>query len=276
MKRNAPEHWKMDAFATKLGVCLAQAVGHIEMLFHLTAKQSPHGNIGKMPDAHIAKKCGWDGDPSLFIAALVECRWVDVCSQQRLIVHDWHEHCDDATKKSVSRSETPFLRPISTVPENGGQCPTESDKICLPSLALPSPAKPDQRADNVTFQGLPSSLDEPGFREAWSLWEEYQKQSGKGVIQPITRVQNFADLARMGPEKAQQAVRLALGKGWKTLVLDAEELQRPPPKQGFKLPSSFEVLKQQEAMRRGPPITQEQKAKIIAATKKKMAESAAP
>lgn len=146
MKRNTPDHWKMDDFASRLGICLAQAVGHLEMLFHLTAKQAIHGDIGKMPNASIAKKSGWDGDSEKFIEALIGSKWLDRCIISRLIVHDWHEHCDDATKKAVQRSGIEFKKPISTIPDNGGQRRTEpdtqSDNGVLPSLAQPCPAMP--------------------------------------------------------------------------------------------------------------------------------------
>lgn len=185
----------MDALAAKLGICLAQAVGHMEMLFHLTAKHTPHGNIGKMPNAYIAKKSGWDGDPEVFVSALIECRWLDSCTEQRLIVHDWHEHCDDATKKSVSRSETSFFRPVLPKADNGGQCPTMSDKICLPSLAKPSqatPSPPECEADDVrpkqrdlsTALILPPLITEamkaytPEIqRQAWEVTQEFQSHS---------------------------------------------------------------------------------------------------
>lgn len=132
----------MDDLINVLGIGLAQAVGHMELLFHLTAKQAMHGNIGKIPNATIAKKCGWEGDPDTFINGLVKAKWLDECSNQRLIVHDWHEHCDDATKKAVVRSGIAFFRPNTPVADNGGQnlpkSASEADKICLPSLAQPS------------------------------------------------------------------------------------------------------------------------------------------
>lgn len=161
MKRNTPEHWKMDELVDLLQIGLAQAVGHIELLFHLTSKQAIHGNIGKMSNSIIARKCGWTGDHEIFVKALIKARWVDECIEQRLIVHDWHEHCDDATRKAVQRSGIDFFRPKTTVSDSVRQCPTEpasqSDKICLPSLAKPSLAKPEPEPsttdDNVRQVG---------------------------------------------------------------------------------------------------------------------------
>lgn len=279
MKRNTPDHWKMDALATKLGICIAQAVGHMEMLFHLTAKQAPHGNIGKMPNTHIAKKCGWEGDPEEFISALVECRWLDFCSQQRLIVHDWHDHCDDATKKSVSRSETPFFRPIPAVTENGGQCPPKSDEICLPSLAKPSLAKPepgevvDQKppeakfASDDIFQGLPPKLQTEEFKAAWVKWEDYFRKKKDRAFQPIQRSPAWENIltefkGHPLPETAIHAITKAMAEGWTSIYPPKE----PPKAIPFRLPTG-EELKRREAetlARLGGPMTDEQREAIKA------------
>lgn len=170
MKRNTPDHWKMDDLVNILDIGLAQAVGHMELLFHLTAKQAMHGNIGKISNATIAKKCGWAGDPDTFINALIKSKWLDACSHERLIVHDWHEHCDDATKKAVARSGIDFSRPKTPMPDNGGQSlpplDTQADKNCLPSLAKPSPALPSlalPSRETQTGEGEPQQTSQDHF-----------------------------------------------------------------------------------------------------------------
>lgn len=153
MKRNTPEHWKTELLMEKLNVCLAQAVGHLELLFHLTAKQSPRGDIGKMPNTIIARKCGWQGDPDTFIQALVECKWLDENSFYRLLVHDWEDHADDSVKKALKAKELQVItgkedityeNASGKIPESSGKIPENSGLPCLalPSLALPSLALP--------------------------------------------------------------------------------------------------------------------------------------
>jgi hypothetical protein len=45
----------------------------------------------------------------MLISALLEAKWIDSDSTYRLIVHDWHEHCEDFVKKRLARLKLPFL-----------------------------------------------------------------------------------------------------------------------------------------------------------------------
>jgi hypothetical protein len=109
MKRGGPEHPKIKMLATTLKINHAQAVGIMEMLYHATARHAPQGNIGKWPDEFIASAVAWDGKPIEVVDAMVRCRLLDRHEQHRLLVHDWHEHADDSTKKTLTRSRQPFL-----------------------------------------------------------------------------------------------------------------------------------------------------------------------
>lgn len=165
MKRNTPDHWKMSRLARILKIPLPHAVGLMEMLFHLTAKQAIHGNIGKIPDDIIAEKCGWLGDAAQFVEALVEARWLDRCKNERYVVHDWAEHCDDAVKKAVTRSGIEFYSPVQISADNGGQVPTDSgpqvESVCLPSLAMPSLISDSGEKTKVDHGYRPAAIGTP-------------------------------------------------------------------------------------------------------------------
>jgi hypothetical protein len=123
MKREAPSCTKMKRLCKRLGLRQYMGIGLLESLWHLTAREAPHGDIGKLDDEDIALYLDFEGRPEDLIEALVDAKWLDRCSCHRLTVHDWHEHADDATKKKVERSKRPFLsRHVSTSAEH----------ICLP------------------------------------------------------------------------------------------------------------------------------------------------
>ena len=109
MKRSCLHHTKMGALVAELGVPLYAAAGVLEVIWHLTAREAPQGNIGKLSDAAIARWVGWADDPARLVAALVNSGWLDKSDTHRLVVHDWHEHADDAVKKSLLRQKLPFL-----------------------------------------------------------------------------------------------------------------------------------------------------------------------
>jgi hypothetical protein len=109
MKRGAPDHPKMKKLARALNINRGWAVGLLESLWHWTSKFAPQGDIGKHEDVDIAEGCFWDREPSELINALIETGWIERCDKHRLLVHDWHDHADEAVTKRLARSKLPFL-----------------------------------------------------------------------------------------------------------------------------------------------------------------------
>lgn len=127
MKRDAPGHGKIADLAHKLGIPRYGAVGIFECLIHATGKYAFLGDIGKLSNVAIAEQVYWDKDPDVLIKALVEVRLIDVSKRYRLVVHDWHDHCEDWVKKRVERSGLPFASLRRIPAANGRQRQTKSD-----------------------------------------------------------------------------------------------------------------------------------------------------
>lgn len=108
MKRGTPEHPKTVALARALGVHRVVAVGTLELLWHWTARYAARGDVGRYPDETIAEGVLWEGEPTKLVSALVSAGWLDECPVHRLIVHDWSQHADDATKKALQRNGLDF------------------------------------------------------------------------------------------------------------------------------------------------------------------------
>jgi hypothetical protein len=168
MKRGAVESPKIRRLSKRLGVGLAATVGHLELLWHFTAKQAPAGDVGRWADDEIADACDWEGDPAAFVDALVAARWLDPCPHFRLIVHDWHEHADDALRKAmrrrdaslrgvrwedanalfatpraeISESSREAWRSWRTTADNGGQRQPSADNGGQNPPSPPGPARP--------------------------------------------------------------------------------------------------------------------------------------
>lgn len=80
------------------------AIGILESLWNLCAREAPQGNIGKLNDADIADAIGWDRTPKDLIDGLVESGWLDRSNEFRVIVHDWRDHADDAVDNALARA----------------------------------------------------------------------------------------------------------------------------------------------------------------------------
>jgi hypothetical protein len=102
MKRGTPNHPKTKALARKLAVPQYAAIGILESLWHFTAQYAPNGAIGRFSNSDIADAIDFD-DGDKLIQALIECCWLDEHETHRLLIHDWHEHADDAVQMRLAR-----------------------------------------------------------------------------------------------------------------------------------------------------------------------------
>lgn len=109
MKRGGPSHPKTLALAAALRLPRYAAVGLLECLFHFVGAYAPAGDVGRLSDADIAYACGWDRGPEELIAALVAARYLDVDNCHRLLLHDWHEHADQAVQRALTRKGAWFV-----------------------------------------------------------------------------------------------------------------------------------------------------------------------
>lgn len=166
LKRGTIEHPKTEHLAELLSISMAQAVGHLEALFHFTAKYAMRGNIGSWGNKQIAKRCLWDGDPDVFVQALINANggkrhgWIEAHSEHRLIVHDWHRHADESVKKTLKNNNESFVMSdeSSTVPELSGTFRKSPACLSLSSPSLSSPSPVPEPA--VEVRQRPTKTDE--------------------------------------------------------------------------------------------------------------------
>jgi hypothetical protein len=144
MKRGTPTHTKTRRLCRVLGLKRYEAVGILEMLWHLAGAERPHGDIGALTDEDIADALDWTGDASVLIAALVDCGWLDKHPKYRLVIHDWHLHADDTTKKRVQRDGNWWAS------EFVEDCRILSDKKRLPEPEPEPEPEPSAAADGET------------------------------------------------------------------------------------------------------------------------------
>jgi hypothetical protein len=119
--RNTLSHLKTRKLALALDIQIPHALGIAEALFDITARLAPRGDIGRLTDEDIALAMFSTHDPPQLVRALHESGWLDADPVHRFIVHDWHDHADDATDSKVGRSgldyasgSPPRLRKMNT------------------------------------------------------------------------------------------------------------------------------------------------------------------
>jgi hypothetical protein len=126
VKRGAITHVKTLHLATLLRVRHLEAVGVLESLFQWTSQYAPRGDVGKFTNEHIARAIYWHGDGDRLVASLLEATaggefgWLEKHDKYRLVVHDWHEHADQTTRKYLQRKGLTFWNdnPARQYPDN--------------------------------------------------------------------------------------------------------------------------------------------------------------
>jgi hypothetical protein len=102
------KHRKTRALARELGIDPCFALGILEALWHVTADQTPQGDIGQMSDAEIAREIYYGGDAEKLIKALLNCGFLDSDPISRIVVHDWKDHALQYVRKRLIRKNLPF------------------------------------------------------------------------------------------------------------------------------------------------------------------------
>ena len=134
------------------------ALGYLELLWHFTAEFAPRGDIGRYKNNMIEAALDWYGKPGRLVEALTTARWVEVRENTTegrvLVVHDWHDHCDDSTRKRLARSHESFVSLEGNLTglrrDVSGQRRTTADNGSLPEPSLASPMPPPPREDGQT------------------------------------------------------------------------------------------------------------------------------
>jgi hypothetical protein len=107
MKRDTPDHWKVQALihALKLPGRYA-AVGILESLWHFTARYCPRGDLGSIPPAALAAWIGYPNGPRL-VKGLTAAGWIDGTGAD-LTIHHWSHHAEDSVHRALARTGRRF------------------------------------------------------------------------------------------------------------------------------------------------------------------------
>lgn len=203
MKRSAVFHTKTTKLCRSLKVRRYVAIGILESLWQLTAREAPLGDIGRLSNEDIATGIDYERNPDRLVDALVESDWLDRSPEHRLIVHDWHEHCEDSVKKFVSRNKLTFLSMSGHVEKSldlSGHVSTNPDMSRLP-LPLPLPLP----NTNTAELSVPQSFDLSHWTER--LYARHPKKKNKPLVEHQCRlIAEKASRARADPDKKFQEI----------------------------------------------------------------------
>jgi len=228
MKANTPDLLKFKKLQKRLSETTRGIVGLLELLWLATAKNCPRGDIGKFANDEIALLIDWDGDPEQLIAALIDCGWVDVCEENRLVVHDWSEHCPNYVKGSLAKHNRIF----ASAKQPARQCAKQPARQCAkepaketakqvarhsatkPSQAKPSQVSPVDSGFESWFSSYPRRVNKKTAKKAYEkAIKEISIENDMNTEIAISHMQTLTD-ERMPDLKARQVEFIPHPASW--------------------------------------------------------------
>ena len=161
MKASTPELLKFQKLVRRLKDTRRGVIGLLEGMWLATAKNCPQGDIGRFSNEEIAIMLDWEGDPDDLVNALIECRWLDVCSEYRLVVHDWQDHCPTYVKGNLKKASKEIFSPSCDYQEPPKEVPKECPKEAPKERPMDRPTYPNLTKPNLTKPNQFNSCGEP-------------------------------------------------------------------------------------------------------------------
>lgn len=98
------QHHKTRRLKRVLGISVAQAVGHMAMLWTWALDAAPDGDLSAFDPIDIAEQLDWDGDPQVLLDGMALAGFLDK-GDVGPVIHDWHEYGGKLTDKRRSDAE---------------------------------------------------------------------------------------------------------------------------------------------------------------------------
>jgi hypothetical protein len=220
--RAVPDHPKFADLKARLGRPKYVALGCLEAIWHFTGRFTPQGNIGKYTDQAIEAWVEWDGEPGALIAGLIGAGWLDADPVHRLLVHDWAQHADKATKLSLQRCKSSFCT-LTVHTLSVQSTDTETKQSTAYGLPVPVPVPepvPEPETKAKTKAAPPKAplfvLPDWISKEVWAAFEEMRRK----IKKPMTdhaRNNIVADLVRIEAtgQHAEDVLNQSITNDWR-------------------------------------------------------------
>ena len=156
MKHQTPQLLKFKRAQRRLGLAKARdLIGLLEALWHLTIREAPRGDIGKLDNEAIAIELEWDGEPAHLIEVLTTSGWLNEDPEHRLLVHNWPKHAPRfvhgiCKQKGGFAVQTKAAPPTAKTAENAAAAPCgDAAPDCKQPTTVPDYSAPLQSPPTV-------------------------------------------------------------------------------------------------------------------------------
>src|SRR5262245_37189711 len=195
------------------------------MLWHLTARYTPRGDVGKWSDDEIAMALDWEGDPAALIYAFIQSGLLENHPEHRLVVHDWADHAENTVRKCIKRKGLSFVsKHVGTSPDMSRQvapalCPLPKPfALCpLPDLSLATLARTPANEFDEFWKAYPVHEGKQRARKAWA---KLKPPPLRAILEALEWQRRLPKWAEDGGRYVPHAATYLNGRRW--------EDERPP------------------------------------------------
>lgn len=193
MKRTAIQHTKVKRLERALEIPHYAAVGILESLWHLAARETPAGNIGKLSNEDISDDLDWRSDATDLIEGLITSGWVDEHDQHRLIIHHWSEHCEDSVDMRIARAKMLYA---DGTPARGNRLSRDEREAYAQAVRT----KLHRVHEDGTSSALPKPLSPSQSHSAPNTSELSKESSRRTGVRPEVLVDTWNSLCGFLPK----------------------------------------------------------------------------
>ena len=186
-------HPKTRKAARRAGVSLPTMIGHLHLLWYWALDLAEDGDLSKFDEEDLADGAAWEGDPEVFVAALVECGSggrAGFLTEDRQL-HDWQEYGGKYAKRVQSARKAAAARWHTETDADEQPADTERYAAALPPHSAgnaeerrgeertgqtPNPSVSDLRPDTPE-----ADQAQEQFEQFWAIYPARNgKKRGKG------------------------------------------------------------------------------------------------
>lgn len=208
------------------------ATDHLLDLWITTALNRPSGVLTGMDETDIALDAGWEGDPAVFVKALLDCGFLERDEDGTFRLHDWEEHqswackADERTAKAKKAADARWEKSKADAPEMLRAC-SEHAQGNAPLLSSPLLTLPEKKSSARASKKCPASPSSE-FEEFWNAyparngqkvkkakaWEAFWRITTTTDITPEFLTDRIRALAPTYGDFPRDAVTWLNQKGW--------------------------------------------------------------
>ncbi len=190
-------HRKFKGLARQLKIPLAQAIGHMHLLWHTVIEQAEDGDLSTWTVGAISESACWEGSEQEFLKAVQENGLMD---EQR--IHDWLEY---AGKYLTSKYKTSNPDKLHDIWSKFGKI--YGKEVKRNSLVVPKGSPHNLTEQNITVPTKQKDKPQLGvwfgderFSLAWKAWSGERKKK-PGAMQ-------YADLENLSKGDIETAIAI--------------------------------------------------------------------